>query len=66
MGVLREALLSDTEFGGVRWIERGLEEAVQGLEEDLRYVRVNGEEIDLGGLEGRNVKREEIVERWSR
>lgn len=65
--LLRDSLMSETRWNGVRLVEREVEEAVRMLEGDLGVVKEMGSDgglVDLEKLGGRNVWREDFVGRW--
>jgi len=50
----------------VRLLDPDIEASVSMFEQEIRDLQGNLEGIDLSGLQGRNVHREQLVERWSR
>lgn len=64
--LLQDSLLAETSFHTVRFLDPELVGSVDTFEDDVLYVQKSMEEIDLQVLQGKNVGRDQIVERWSR
>lgn len=64
--LLQDSLLAETPFHKVHFLDPELVGAVDTFEDDVLYVQTSMEEIDLQVLQGKNVKRDQIIERWTR
>ena len=64
--ILQDALLSETSWHTPKLLDEDIEEAVKMFEDEIGDLDRGVERVDLGSLQGRNVHRERIVERWSR
>jgi hypothetical protein len=62
--LLRDSLLSETKFGSVRLMDKEVEEAIEHLEGEVGGMSEMVGRVDLERLRERNIKREELVERW--
>ena len=62
--ILHDVLHSQSKYGKVHLLDPEMVESVQTFEQDVAYVKTNVEEINLEVLQGRNVKRDQIVQRW--
>ncbi|KAI9049955.1 hypothetical protein LZ554_006102 [Drepanopeziza brunnea f. sp. 'monogermtubi'] len=66
MQLLRNALLSNSQYGKVRLIDLDLDNAVTTFEGDVQALQDSLEAVNLHNLQARNVHRDQLVERWSR
>ncbi|KAF4636224.1 hypothetical protein G7Y89_g1879 [Cudoniella acicularis] len=64
--LLQDSLLAETMHGKVRLLDPDIESSVTMFEQEIEDLEAALEGVDLGLLSERNVKREEIVGRWSR
>lgn len=63
--LLRDALLAESRYGKVRLLDPQLEASVDRLEREVLDVQEGLERVDLHSLQARNVRREQLVKRWS-
>ncbi len=66
LGLLRDSLLKESRFGKVRLMDKEMEESVEIFESEVEALSEGLGAVDLRGLQGRNILREQLVERWSR
>jgi len=66
LGVLRDCLLKESEFGFIRLVDREVEEGVEDFERDVMELKEKLDEVDLRTLNGRSIARDHLVERWKR
>jgi hypothetical protein len=64
--LLQDSLLAESLYHRVRLLDPDIEASVSMFEGEIGDLRGSLEGVDLGGLQGRNVRREQLVERWSR
>jgi len=64
--LLRDSLLVESKFKGVRLLGEEMEKVVEDLEREVDVVRESLETVDVQRLHGRNVHKEQLIERWAR
>ena len=64
--LLQDSLLAESMYSRVRLLDPDIEASVAMFEQEIGDLQTSVEGIDLSGLLGRNVRREQLVERWSR
>jgi len=64
--LLRDSLLSDSEYNKVRLLDSETESNMMNFELDLLTLQEKLEAVDLQKLSARNIHKEQLVERWSR
>lgn len=64
--LLQSSLLADSLYHKVRLLDPDIEASVGMFEQEIGDLQNSLESMDLSGLNGTNVKRDEIVERWAR
>jgi len=64
--LLQDSLLAESLYSKVRLLDPDIEASVTMFEEEIENLQGSLERIDLSVLQERNVKREQLVERWSR
>jgi hypothetical protein len=64
--LLQDALLADTRYSKVRFLDEDTESSVVVFERDVLDTQKQLEAVDLHKLQARNVRRDELVGRWSR
>ncbi|TVY30784.1 hypothetical protein LHYA1_G000367 [Lachnellula hyalina] len=64
--LLQDSLLAESLYSKVRLLDPDIEASVTMFEQEIESLQGGLEGIDLSALQERNVKREQLVERWSR
>ncbi|TVY80700.1 hypothetical protein LSUE1_G001664 [Lachnellula suecica] len=64
--LLQDSLLAESLHHRVRLLDPDIEASVSMFEHEIRDLQADLEKVDLQGLQGRNIHREQLVERWSR
>lgn len=64
--LLQDSLLAESLYSKVRLLDPDIEASVTMFEQEIEDLQRSLEGIDLSALQERNVKREQLVERWSR
>ncbi|TVY48436.1 hypothetical protein LOCC1_G000907 [Lachnellula occidentalis] len=64
--LLQDSLLAESLYSKVRLLDPDIEASVTMFEQEIEHLQGSLEGVDLSVLQERNVKREQLVERWSR
>jgi hypothetical protein len=64
--LLRDELLADSSFKAVRLLDDDMQQDVKAFERKVEEMREKIEGVDVQKLHGRNVHKEQLVERWAR
>lgn len=64
--LLRDALHANSPYGGIRMLDKEVRDRVDNFETELEEVQGKLEGVDLQRLFGRNVHKEQLIERWAR
>ena len=62
--LLRQSLLSETEFNSRHFLDSEILEAIANSELEVERVRLETSKMDLERLRERNARKEELVQRW--
>ncbi len=63
---LMESLLAETQYKSVSLLEKEIQEAMSKLEKGLEQIKTEAGAVNLDPLRERNVRRDDLVERWAR
>lgn len=63
---LKGAVLAETKYNTIRFVDEEVEEAILLMEDEVENLKTEIDAIDLDKSKERNVQRDALVERWGR
>jgi hypothetical protein len=64
--LLMESLLSETQYKSVSLVDEEIQEAIGKLEKGVEEIKREAEAVNLDSFREKNVRRDDLAERWAR